>query len=270
MRTPLVIVVSAALIAGLLPGPAAGETARTTRAGSYAPVLPRVLTGNRLYRTGPLPRRGCSVPAVRKNDPKSAARHLRAWLGCLDKAWLPLLKAARLPYATPKVRFITDPGTEACGTDWQEVGLALYCDKTIAINLEDSLLKTPDRLFLLEIAAYEYGNHIQALSGIGKAADHLTGEGESEQESEYLRRYNLQANCLAGAFMGSVWKSLHRPARDLREFLDVMRRTGDDARRVEERWHGMGRSVVYWVKRGFAKPSAAQCNTWTAPGKLVA
>ncbi|GIH23558.1 hypothetical protein Aph01nite_18680 [Acrocarpospora phusangensis] len=110
----------------------------------------------------------------------------------------------------------------------------------------------------------------QALSGIGKAADRLTGSGESEQESEHLRRYNLQARCLAGAFLGSVWKSLHRPTRDWRKFLDAIRGTGDDMRSTGERWHGTGRGIVYWVKRGFTKPSPARCNTWTAAGTLVA
>lgn len=118
MRIPLPVVLSAALITGLLPGTAAGEIIRGTRAGSYAgtPSVPAVLTANRLYESGPLPRRACSVPGLKKNDPKSATEYLRAWLGCLDRSWRPLLKAAKLPSAAPKVRFITDPDTEACGT----------------------------------------------------------------------------------------------------------------------------------------------------------
>ncbi|GAA0412429.1 hypothetical protein Acor_16540 [Acrocarpospora corrugata] len=269
MRT---FVLAAALIAGLLPGLAAGEATSATQVRSYAhaPAMPAVLARNPLYRTGPLPRRACSLPGVRKNDPKSAAKYLRAWLGCLDRSWRPLLKAARLPSTKPEVRFIADPGTEACGTDWQEVGVAQYCDGTIVIYFKDSLLKAPDGPVLLDIVAYQYGNHLQALSGIGKAADRLTGSGESELESEHLRRYNLQAHCLAGAFLGSVWKSLHRPTRDWRKFLDTIRGTGDDMRSTQERWHGTGRSIVYWANRGFAKPSPARCNTWTAAGTLVA
>jgi predicted metalloprotease len=272
MRIPLLAVLPAALMIGLLPGTAAGKTTRGTQAGSDArtPSVPVELTGNRLYESRPLPRRACSVPGLKKDDPKSTAKHLRAWLGCLDRAWRPVLKDAKLPSAAPKARFITDPGTAACGTDWQEVGVAQYCDKTIVIYLQDSIFKRPDRLFLLYVAAYEYGNHIQALSGIAKAADRLKGSAESAQESEYLRRYNLQAGCFAGAFIGSVWKSLHRPSSDWREFLDLVRRTGDDVRSVEDRWHGKGASIVYWVNRGFTKPSPGRCNTWTAAGKLVA
>ncbi|WP_218040868.1 neutral zinc metallopeptidase [Acrocarpospora macrocephala] len=41
-------------------------------------------------------------------------------------------------------------------------------------------------------------------------------------------------------------------------------------RSTEERWHGTGRSIVYWVNRGFTKPSPARCNTWSVAGKLVA
>ncbi len=67
-----------------------------------------------------------------------------------------------------------------------------------------------------------------------------------------------------------VWKSLHRPGGDWREFLDLVRRGGDDVRSVEDRWHGKGATIVYWVNRGFTKPSPGRCNTWTAAGKLVA
>ncbi|MEU6428259.1 neutral zinc metallopeptidase [Microbispora sp. NPDC046973] len=276
MRIPLLaVVLSAALLTGLLPGTAAGETTRGTRgtaAGAHArtPSVPVDLIGNRLYESGPLFRRACSVPGLKKNDPKSTATHLRAWLSCLDRSWRPLLKDAKLPSAAPKVRFITDPGTAACGTDWQEVGVAQYCDRTIVIYLKDSILKRPDPLFLLYLAAYEYGNHVQALSGIAKAADRLKGSAESAQQSEYLRRYNLQADCFAGAFIGSVWKSLHRPSRDWGKFLDLVRRGGDDVRGAGDRWHGKGATIVYWVNRGFSKPSPARCNTWAAAGKSVA
>ncbi|MEU8172484.1 neutral zinc metallopeptidase [Microbispora hainanensis] len=272
MRIPLITVLPAVLMIGLLSGTASGETTGGTQviARARTPSAPMALTRNRLYESGPLPRRACSVPGPKKNDPKSAAKHLRAWFGCLGRSWRPLLRGAKLPSAAPKVRFITDPDTAACGTDWQEVGVAQYCDKTIVIYLKDSILKKPDRLFLLYLAAYEYGNHVQALSGIAKAADRLKGSAESAQAPEYLRRYNLQAQCFAGAFIGSVWKSLHRPSSDWREFLDLVRRGGDDVRGVEDRWQGKGATIVHWVNRGFTKPSPGRCNTWTAAGKSVA
>ncbi|WP_051761158.1 neutral zinc metallopeptidase [Microbispora rosea] len=272
MRIPLLAVLASALITGLLPGTAAGQTTGGTQARSHARTLsaPVELVRNRLYESGVLPRSACSVPRLKKNDTNSAAKHLRAWFGCLGRSWRPLLKDAKLPSAAPKVRFITDPGTDACGTDWQEVGVAQYCDKTIVIYLKDSVFKRPDPLFLLYMAAYEYGNHVQALSGIAKAADRLKGSDESAQRPERLRRYNLQAACFAGAFVGSVWKSLHRPSSDWREFLDLVRRTGDDVQGVEDRWHGKGATIVHWVNRGFTKPSPGRCNTWTAAGKSVA
>ncbi|GAB3156065.1 neutral zinc metallopeptidase [Microbispora hainanensis] len=272
MRIPLITALPAVLMIGLLPGTAAGETTGGLQARSLVRTSPAPveLTRNRLYESGPLPRRACSVSGLKKNDPKSAVKHLRAWFGCLDRSWRPLLKDAKLPSAAPKVRFITDPGTAACGTDWQEAGVAQYCDKTIVIYLKDSILKKPDLLFLLYLAAYEYGNHVQALSGIAKAADRLKDSAESAQESEHLRRYNLQAQCFAGAFIGSVWKSLHHPGSDWRKFLDVVRRSGDDVRGVEDRWHGKGATIVRWVNRGFTKPSPGRCNTWTAAGKSVA
>ncbi|SDL36086.1 hypothetical protein SAMN05421869_12520 [Nonomuraea jiangxiensis] len=78
----------------------------------------------------------------------------------------------------------------------------------------------------------------------------------------------LQAECLGGVFMGSVWDSLDRPEEDWEDLLDLYR-DGEDVQ-ATVRTHGKSHNIAAWLDKGFRAASPQACNTWTAPSSKVA
>ncbi|GII76447.1 hypothetical protein Sru01_14290 [Sphaerisporangium rufum] len=265
MRTPSIValcLLSGALLAAPLAGPAAGAVQGYPVRDSGA------LTRNPLYAAGALPRAACPQPAVSRGVPGSVARHLKPLFACLDRAWAARFAAARMPFAAPGVRFVTRP-ERTCGRAWDKDVQAVYCNATreIVFLLDRDVLAHPRDLYFTDVIAHEYGHHVQNMAGIWQALGRLPSRGRSEYY-EQSRRHELQAECLAGAFLRSVWPSLRRTPADWRGLLAADRASGDETSAVRD--HGKGRNIAAWLSRGFHGGSAGACNTWTATAASVA
>ncbi|RCG30531.1 metalloprotease-like protein [Sphaerisporangium album] len=226
-----------------------------------------VLTRSPLYSSGPLPRTSCPEQPVEAGDVASVKRYLMPLVTCLDAVWTTHFKKAGLPFTKPTVRFITKP-QRACGEKWGKYVQAIYCNPTheIVFLLDKSIMNDPEDLFLMDVIAHEYGHHVQNAAGMWKAYDRLTGRNRAEF-NEQTRRHELQAECLAGAFIGSVWGSLDRTTDDWRTLLDADRRSGDETTDVRD--HGKGRNIANWLNRGFKTAGPSACNTWIAGAPMV-
>ncbi|MEV4182013.1 neutral zinc metallopeptidase [Streptosporangium canum] len=139
---------------------------------------------------------------------------------------------------------------------------AVYCpiNKKITFFLSPSILSQPTELFLFQVMAHEYGHHVQQLSGIMGAVDSRTYKSDKDF-LPVLRQVELQAECLSGAFIGSVWQSLGRRQSD---FTYVLRAATDTAS------HGKAANIAYWLERGFDQEGPGACNTFSAPKSKVA
>jgi uncharacterized protein len=81
--------------------------------------------------------------------------------------------------------------------------------------------------------------------------------------NEQSRRLELQAECLGGVFIGSVWDSLKgRSEEDWEILRELIGRNGADS-------FGKGRNIVAWLDKGFRATSPQACNTWTVPSSKV-
>ncbi|GAA0989886.1 hypothetical protein GCM10009555_074700 [Acrocarpospora macrocephala] len=238
----------------------------TAEAASY-PIRDPTLTKNRLYRTGTIKPIRCPEKDIRPNDVNSAKRYLTSVLNCLNASWGAHFKKAGLPFAKAKIGFITKP-RRFCGSSWGKGTAGRYCDKErrFLVHLEGTLLTDPSDLFLFSLAAHEYGHHIQNITGLSQAFIDHPYKGKSEL-NEQLRRNELQAECLAGAFIGSVWDSLNRTTDDWDFLLDLNRRGGDEYTKDHD--HGKGRNIAAWLDRGFKAAAPAACNTWVAASAKV-
>ncbi|MEV6982770.1 neutral zinc metallopeptidase [Sphaerisporangium sp. NPDC051017] len=227
-----------------------------------------VLTGSPLYSSGPLPRTSCPEQPVEAGDVASAKRYLTPLVSCLNDVWSAQFKRAGIPFVAPTVKFITKP-QRACGDKWGKYVQAIYCNPTrqIVFLLDKSVMSNAEDLFLMDVIAHEYGHHVQNLAGMWKAYNNLPGRGRSEYD-EQTRRHELQAECLAGAFIGSVWSSLDRSTDDWRALLEADRRSGDET--TDARDHGKGRNIANWLNRGFKAAGPAACNSWIAGASMVA
>ncbi|MEV3986749.1 hypothetical protein [Nonomuraea sp. NPDC049758] len=89
----------------------------TAHATSAFPIRARVLTANKLYRTGELQASQCPEREVGPKTVASAKRYLTAVLNCLNRSWGAHFKRAGLPFAKAKIGFITKP-RKYCGEPW--------------------------------------------------------------------------------------------------------------------------------------------------------
>lgn len=271
MKLPLIAAVTAVL-AGLLfagtasPAAAAGTSSAASDTASY-PIKSRVLTHHKLYKSGPLESLDCPERPIEANDVTSAKNYLRGIFNCLGVAWGGHFKAAGLKFSKPGLSFITKP-KRFCGDSWGEAA-GIYCNKTkkFVILLDKETLKIVDDLFLMDVVAHEYGHHLQNISGIARAFDYEPYRNKKEL-AEQNRRYELQAECFAGVFMGTIWDSLDRTSEDWEWLLEIVSKSGDEHSKIKD--HGKGRIQKYWLNKGFEAAAPGACNTFSAPSSKVA
>jgi predicted metalloprotease len=204
---------------------------------------------------------------IQGNIPRTR-EYLTAVLRCLDASWSRHLRRAGLPYAKPVVRFHDEPEPRVCGVRWPQHASAFYCTErgTLVFLLNGAWVDGRTDLYPLKVAAHEYGHHVQSLTGLRRHYEtKARGAGRSRGQ-ELGRRYELQADCLAGVFAGSVWRSLSRTADDWAAVVEATRASGDED---GHRSHGTGANRARWLQRGFATVSPAACDTWSAPRSRV-
>jgi uncharacterized protein len=267
MRTPRIVLLAGALVGLLLTGTAHANVGPARTAGGPVPTGSKALTHNPLYRSGKM-----TVPCGRHPDDfasfGAAKKHLTAMLGCLNASWSAQLKKAGLPFKKPSVQFLTK-STSACGVRWPKYIGGLYCpdQRHMVVRINDHAIQDPADPDLLLLIAHEYAHHVQNLTGI-LAVAHKPARTEA-QALERNRRKELQAECLAGAFAGSIWSSQQYTAEDWAEVVDTVEHSGDEEIGAG-RTHGTSRNQAAWLQRGFDSASPGACNTWTATASSVA
>ncbi|WP_219467273.1 neutral zinc metallopeptidase [Nonomuraea rhizosphaerae] len=236
------------------------------QAASY-PIRDRSLTANALYDAGELQATGCREKSVKPNNVPSTKKYLTSLLDCLNASWAAYFEQAGLPFTEAGMDFVTTKPRKYCGWSWGSAQ-GVYCGKQhkFRILLNKDVLDEPSDLFLFVLVAHEYGHHVQYLSGIDKAYRRHPYKGDKEL-NEQSRRMELQAECLAGVFVGSSWPSLDRSDEDWWRVLDIVRASGDEQNKVPD--HGKGRNAAAWLDKGFQSDSPASCNTWSAPSSKV-
>ncbi|GAA0969392.1 neutral zinc metallopeptidase [Acrocarpospora macrocephala] len=250
----------------LLSGTAAHASSNGTAHARY-PIKDSTLTDNDLYYTSELESSNCREKPIKRNNVASAKRYVTAILDCLNRSWGAHFEDRGLPFEKARVAFITKP-RRYCGNSWGDAA-AMYCDKEnrFTVLLNKTALDDPFDLFLFDTTAHEYGHHIQNLMEITSAYEEHAFKNKSELY-EQSRRHELQAECLAGVFIGSVWDSLSRNTGDWKEMLALDRQSGDEGSKI--RSHGKGRNIAAWLDRGFKAVSPEACNTWAASSAKVA
>ncbi|MEV0588686.1 hypothetical protein [Nonomuraea sp. NPDC050310] len=235
--------------------------------GAAYPVTDPVLTKNPLYRAGPLQDSTCAEQEIRPRNRADARAYIDAVITCLERTWQQHLTAAGLPFKPVNVKYLAKFPRKWCDMEIGEGdSQSWYCGKTstIAVQLGNEWLNEPGDLWLFSNTATMYAMHVQQLVGIGAAYDAAPYRNKAEL-SEQIRRYSLQNDCLAGAFMKSVWPLPGRTDDDWDYLLSLFQ--GDEAGRPRE-W-GKASTIKAWTKRGFAQADPGACNTWTAPPSKI-
>lgn len=252
------ISVFAALIATLaLSGTAvASESARPTPKGNA------ILSKNPIYTTGEFEFTECKELGRQPDDLNSYQAYLDHLLGCLNQSWAEEFKQAGLAFKKPTVRYIRKSVQTGCGKYPAAYAAGVYCsaNKTLWILIRKDQLTDPNELELFTVIAHEYGHYAQDRAGILDEIDRQLLRAGKKKYFALLRKIELQAECLSGAFVGSVWHSLDRDQFDFEDLLD--NKQGDAV-------HGKVKSIRYWMKRGWNGNGPHVCNTFTAPASRL-
>ncbi|MDP9847599.1 neutral zinc metallopeptidase [Streptosporangium lutulentum] len=221
-----------------------------------------------LLKTGKLATTSCPEPPIIDLGIPRTREYLTTVMKCLDKSWSAHFARAGLRFRKPTVRFYEEPAQKVCGTvPWPVNVGALYCTEraTLVFPLTGDWIENRTDLYPFKIAAHEYGHHLQSLTGVRRDYEARVRSDPAHQ-NELNRRYELQADCLSGVFLGSVRRSLPRTAQDWESLSDELRASGDDP---GHRTHGAGANRVRWFDRGYRAISPAACDTWTAKPSYV-
>ncbi|GIH79452.1 zinc protease [Planobispora longispora] len=233
------------------------------------PIKDEALTKNSLYSAGALAETECAEKPVKDGDRTSVKKYLLGILDCLNTSWQAHLEGAGLEFTKPVVKIYSKGPTRFCGSEIGKDWESYHCpqSRTIIIQLPKYVLEDTGDLYLFHLMNEIYTYHVLDLVGIGEAYRDAPYRNKTEM-NEQVRRHSLQAECLAGAFLKSVWSSLDRPVSNWNHLLKVAKERGDV--NGGDRVYGKSGNVAYWIKRGYTTGDPASCNTWTASASKVA
>jgi uncharacterized protein len=256
--------------------PGGGRSSGTTSAGgSQGAAQPA--TAARLYGIGRLTGHGCRGRAIAPGAPSSFAAFLNSTTDCLDQTWSTAFRQAGVPFSPPIRVFWTQPGRSPCGDYPAPGAAAFYCPLNHAMYIgvthaQEAAAGLPVRYsvaYAREVA-HEYGHHVQDEAGILDYSQVARTQAPTlDERNAITRRSELQAQCLAGAFMAAVRPSFPVTNVQWRVALRDSYGRGDDPAEPDHRDHGSRRHYAGWLNLAFIRGSTGVCDTWSASSRQV-
>jgi predicted metalloprotease len=119
------------------------------------------------------------------------------------------------------------------------------------------------------VIAHEVAHHVQTLAGVTHQKAALDQQDPAGTNARSVR-FELQADCLAGVWMHSVYRRGELSEADLREALDAAAVVGDDfirnaagQARPRETWtHGSSAQRRQWLITGVRDGAPDSCDTF--------
>jgi predicted metalloprotease len=234
------------------------------------------LRQNKLYTAGKVPTVACKEPSIKPTSQSSVLKYYNALLPCLNRAWQPLVTKAGYEFRAPKIVLQSKQSTKPCERQNKDV-TGYYCDTSEALSIPwQSVVKNHKsdpqgaRTWMMTSFASLYGHHVQELTHILPATLSRQGWAKTEPEKlEWNRRRQLQAICLASAFLGANKEPLGLTGSRLELWEYQMKNSGDDNEPKEPRTHGSRKSNWLWTSAAFKSANPASCNTYTASATKV-
>lgn len=239
----------------------------------------QLVTDNPLYAQPVVTPTNCAMgPLDMVNSSRGAMQtHLNDLMGCLMRVYDEPVTQAGFEMPRPPVTVYDQPITTACG-DFNEVNAA-YCSGDQRIYYARPLLEalgsrasTTD--YAAEtILAHEFGHAVQARTAILISEKVLEQQAGTEAAAmDYSRRTEVQADCLAGLYVGSVAQSQGLGNAELARLSGLMYNLGDDVLSGQTGYsasHGTGDARRAWFERGVSTPRIGTCNAFTASADAV-
>jgi uncharacterized protein len=201
---------------------------------------------------------------------------LRAVFNDAEAMWQREFQHAGVTYHPARLTIFTSEVHTACGTQSANVG-PFYCPASFGVYLDPRFFLALSRKVGVRLGdfaqayviAHEVGHHIQTILGIAHqkaVADQQDPAGANARSV----RFELQADCLAGVWIHSVFRRGELSDADLREALVAAAVVGDDfqhsaaapSRPPEEWTHGSSAQRQHWLRVGFEQGRPEACDTF--------
>ncbi len=202
--------------------------------------------------------------------------HLNELTACLMRVWGPTLRDAGYEAVRPTVTVYDSEISTPCGD--MPMGNAAYCMVDQQVYYATDLAEVvPDELSGVPytadaVMAHEFGHAVQARTGILYSEKAWESRVGSSQADEFSRRTEVQADCFAGEFIGSVSESLALTPSDTDGLSQMFYAFGDDVLTGDSSYrgsHGHGTNRREWFQDGLDDRSLATCNAFTAADSRV-
>jgi len=257
------------------PTPVASRPARVapTARSTYQSPGDFYLLHNEIYSAGQVPAVPCKLPKIPLQTQKEVQQYANAVLGCLERAWKPVVERADVVYSSTVVYVVDQGWKTGCGIFGKD-DEGFYCaDAGIYLDWDQFTEESPDDrvwagVYLQFTMAHEFGHHVQQLTGISSYFDDRWSEASGAARLEQMRRHELQASCFASAFLGANQQTLDLYGERLEAYRDAAYAGDDDAPTVPPD-HGSRKSSTAWAQAAFKAKSPSACNTWSVPAKRV-
>jgi uncharacterized protein len=237
----------------------------------------QLIKSNPFYnQTVPAPVRCNSQPInVATASDAQLKSHFEGLMECLVRVWEAPVTNAGFIIVRPTVTIYGEELTTKCG----KTGInAFYCSADQQVYYSDLL---PEALPTVKrnkwtadiVVAHEFGHALQGRTAILISAYALSQEAsDKDNELQYMRRLETQADCFSGMFLRSVSLSMGIQKQDLPGIYAIYEAIGDDRLSGKENIngnHGLARSRKYWGTVGLANSEVGKCNTFVASASLV-
>lgn len=216
----------------------------------------------------------CNMQDIKPADAsdEEAQRYLNELTECLMRVWdnLVMQKAGyKLP--RPSVTVYSTQITTRCGT--APTRNAFYCSgdqqlyfATDVLTILPSKLRN-HRLALDAVLGHEFGHHMQGRSGILAAAYAFARKEEERQGLVFMRRLEVQADCLNAQFLRTVATARGISQQEYNDVAEIYYSIGDDVITGKpDVWgnHGLGETRRTWARKGFGTTKVSVCNSFIA------
>jgi uncharacterized protein len=202
---------------------------------------------------------------------------LRAVFDDAEALWMREFQGAGVTYRPARLTIFAQQIQTACGPAEASSG-PFYCPASSGVYLDPTFFAALSRAVGVRIGdfaqayvvAHEVAHHVQTLLGITRQKAVADSQDPAGANGRSVR-FELQADCLAGVWMHSVYRRGELTDTDLGEALTAAAVVGDDfvrnaagGTRPPETWtHGSSAQRRQWLKTGFVEGMPGSCDTFS-------
>ena len=211
-------------------------------------------------------------------DPRNYKEFASTILGSNNQTWKDYVTKSGRTYTEPTLVLFRSATRSGCGIATSDIG-PHYCPTDKTIYLDETFFEELQARFNAKggdvaeayVIAHEVAHHVQNELGIMQEVQRLSAKAP-RQANDYSIRTELQADCFAGIWAGSVAKQGVIALDEITEAIDAAAAVGDD--RIQksingavnpETWtHGSSEQRVRWFTVGYNTGEPAKCETFAA------